>query len=96
LAPTHIQSAAALFPLVCSFYRRFIRGHSTLAAPLFALTSPKVLFTWSQAVDRVIVDIKHWFTTAPILIQMDPSLQIVVEVDNSDIGVGALLSQRST
>ena len=35
------------------------------------------------------------FTTAPVLTVPDPSLQFMVEVDASDVGVGAILSQRS-
>lgn len=77
------------------FYRRFIWDYSTLAATLSALTSPKVPFTWSPAVDRAFWDLKHRFTSAPILIHLDPSRQVVVEVDASDIGVGAILSQQS-
>ncbi|KAF7641247.1 hypothetical protein LDENG_00287690, partial [Lucifuga dentata] len=34
-------------------------------------------------------------TNSPILIQPDPTCQFIVEVDASEIGVGAVLSQRS-
>lgn len=37
-------------------------------------------------------DLKQRFTTAPILIHLDPSRQFVVEVDASDVRVGAVLS----
>lgn len=79
-----------------NFYRRFIQDYSTLAAPVSALTSLKVSFEWSPAVDKAFVDLKHRFTTAPILIHPDPSRQFVVEVDASDVAVGAILSQRSS
>jgi hypothetical protein len=49
-----------------NFYHRFIWDYSTLAAPLLALTSPKVPFKWSPAVNKGFVDLKQWFTTAPI------------------------------
>eukprot|EP00063_Salmo_salar_P080830 XP_014055665.1 PREDICTED: uncharacterized protein LOC106604999 [Salmo salar] len=78
-----------------NFYWRFIRGYSNLAAPLSALTSPKVPFTWSPAADKAFGDLKQQFTTAPILIHPDPTRQFVVEVDTSDMGVGIVLSQRS-
>uniref|UniRef100_A0A4W5QRZ7 ribonuclease H n=1 Tax=Hucho hucho TaxID=62062 RepID=A0A4W5QRZ7_9TELE len=55
-----------------NFYHSFIRGYSTLASSLSALTSTKVPFTWSTAVDRVFQDLKHRVTTAPILVHPDP------------------------
>ncbi|KAJ0059379.1 hypothetical protein NL108_016159 [Boleophthalmus pectinirostris] len=39
---------------------------------------------------------KKLFTTAPILRVPDPERQFVVEVDASDVGVGAVLSQRAS
>ncbi|KAM9540266.1 uncharacterized protein ACWYII_038363 [Salvelinus alpinus] len=40
-------------------------------------------------------DLKHCFTTAPILVHPDPSRQFVVEADTSDVRVGDILSQCS-
>ncbi|XP_075894338.1 uncharacterized protein LOC142896522 [Nelusetta ayraudi] len=78
-----------------NFYRRFIRGYSTVAAPLTALTSSKVPFCWTTAADAAFQALKTRFTSAPILRMPDPDRQYVVEVDASDVGVGAILSQRS-
>lgn len=38
--------------------------------------------------------LKTSFTTAPILKYPDPNLPFIVEVDASDCGIGAVLSQR--
>ncbi|XP_042164379.1 uncharacterized mitochondrial protein AtMg00860-like [Oncorhynchus tshawytscha] len=56
-----------------NFYPRFIWGYSTLASPLSALTSPKVPFMRSPVADRAFREVKHRFTTAPILVHLDPS-----------------------
>lgn len=40
-------------------------------------------------------ELKRRFTSAPVLITPDPLRQFVVEVDASNDGVGAVLSQRS-
>lgn len=56
-----------------NFYRWFIRSYSTRASPLSALKSPKVPFKWSTAAEQVFLDLKHQFTTAPILIHPEPS-----------------------
>lgn len=78
------------------FYCRCIWGYSTLASPLSSLTSSKVPCMWSPAADRAFRDLKHRFTTAPILVHPDPSRQFVVEADASDVGAGAALSQCSS
>ncbi|XDV37137.1 hypothetical protein PO909_006790 [Leuciscus waleckii] len=78
-----------------NFYRRFIHNFSQLAAPLTALTSPRTAFRWSDTAEAVFAKLKGRFVSAPILIAPDPSRQFVVEVDASEVGVGAVLSQRS-
>ncbi|KAG1968655.1 retrotransposable element [Pimephales promelas] len=78
-----------------NFYRRFIRNFSRLAAPLTALASPRTTFRWSDAAEAAFAKLKGCFVSAPILITPDPSRQFMVEVDASEVGVGAVLSQRS-
>ena len=78
-----------------NFYRRFIRNYSRIAAPLTALTSTSTPFSWTPEAEAAFQKLKGFFVSAPVLIQPDPELQFVVEVDASDTGVGAVLSQRS-
>ncbi|XP_047199711.1 uncharacterized mitochondrial protein AtMg00860 [Hippoglossus stenolepis] len=78
-----------------NFSRRFIRNDSSVAAPLTALTSQKLTFQWSSAAERAFGEFKSRFSSAPILVFPDPERQFIVEVDASDSGVGAVLSQRS-
>ncbi|KAG1943781.1 retrotransposable element [Pimephales promelas] len=78
-----------------NFYRRFIRNFSQVAAPLTALTSVKTCFRWSHSAQGAFDLLKNRFTSAPILITPDISKQFIVEVDASEVGVGAILSQRS-
>uniref|UniRef100_A0A669CQG4 Gypsy retrotransposon integrase-like protein 1 n=1 Tax=Oreochromis niloticus TaxID=8128 RepID=A0A669CQG4_ORENI len=77
-----------------NFYRRFIRDFSRIALPLTQLTSPKLAFQWSDAAQSAFQELKKWFTSAPILVQPDTTLQFVVKVDASNSGVGAVLSQQ--
>ncbi len=78
-----------------NFYRRFIRNFSLVAAPLTALTSPKVPFRWNSQAQEAFDVLKSRFISAPVLCLPDPERQFIVEVDASEVGVGAVLSQRS-
>ena len=75
------------------FYRHFIRGFSSLVLPLTRLTSTKVPFQWSSEAKSAFMTLKARFSSAPILIMPDPEKQW--EVDASDTGAEALLSQRA-
>lgn len=78
-----------------NFYRRFIRNFSSIASPLHVLTSPHVPFEWNSKAANAFQGLKEMFTSAPILTIPDPLRQFVVEVDASNLGVGAVLSQRA-
>ncbi|KAL0149625.1 hypothetical protein M9458_055152 [Cirrhinus mrigala] len=77
------------------FYRRFIRNFSQVAAPLTALTSTQTRFVWSELAQEAFDKLKKLFSSTPILITPDTTRQFIVEVDASNVGVGAVLSQRS-
>ena len=80
-----------------NFYRRFIRGFSSVAAPISALTKKEAApFEWTPDADQAFRRLKERFSSAPILTVPDPSLPFIVEVDASSVGIGAVLSQRST
>ncbi|KAI2654876.1 Transposon Tf2-6 polyprotein [Labeo rohita] len=78
-----------------NFYRRFIRNFSQVAAPLTSMTrkGPNIL-RWTPQSEQAFQDLKNRFTTAPILRHPDPELEFTVEVDASNSGIGAILSQR--
>ena len=59
------------------------------------LTSTKVRFCWDQEAKEAFQELWRRFTTAPILIHPDSEKKWIVEVDASNVGVGAILSQRS-
>ncbi len=78
-----------------NFYRRFIRNFSTIAAPLTSLLrGGRQRLDWSPSAQHAFLQLKDRFTTAPILHHPDPNLEFTVEVDASNTGIGAILSQR--
>ncbi|XP_060756607.1 uncharacterized protein LOC132867653 [Neoarius graeffei] len=79
-----------------NFYRKFIRNFSSVAAPMSDLTKGTGgSYGWSPQAEKAFKDLKDRFCTAPILVLPDTSQPFIVEVDASDSGVGAVLSQRS-
>lgn len=93
-SPHQPETTAAVFWDLLIFIDA-LPNYSRLAAPLTALTSTSSPFHWSPEAESAFRDLKRRFTSAPILTQVDTDLQFIVEVDASDTGVGAVLSQRS-
>ena len=76
-----------------NFYRRFIPGFSTLAAPLVRLTRKDTPFYWGQAEQRAFERLKVLFITGPILAQFDPDKETLLKADSSGWSIGGVLSQ---
>ncbi|KAI7808332.1 Pol polyprotein [Triplophysa rosa] len=89
------RKALQCFLGFANFNRRFIRNFGQTAMPLTALTSTKVPFRWNQDAQVAFDSLKSRFVSVPILSIPDPELQFIVEVNASDVGVGAVLCQRS-
>lgn len=78
-----------------NFYRRCIRGFSQIAVPLTSLIKKGThKLRWDNAAEQAFIKLKAAFTSAPILKHPDPERPFIVEVDASDTGVGAILSQH--
>ena len=78
-----------------NFYRRFIENYSRVARPLTELTKKTAdTWTWTPEAELAFNELKHRFTTAPILAQFDPQRAAIVEPDASDFALGTILSQR--
>ncbi|KAM4696091.1 uncharacterized protein WCC33_014822 [Rhinophrynus dorsalis] len=91
-AQTNIKELQRIVGSV-SFFRTFICGFpkSLLQLQHSLATNIKHRFAWSEAAQTTFDPLKTLFTTAPILVQPDPSKAFFVEVNASDIEVGAVL-----
>jgi hypothetical protein len=87
--PSDIRSFLGL----AGFYRRFVRGFSTIAAPLTDLLVKGRKFEWSDAAEHAFQSLKFALTHAPILRPYDRHLPCTVDLDASDFAVGAVLLQ---
>ncbi|CAJ0962726.1 unnamed protein product [Ranitomeya imitator] len=94
--PTSLKSLQKFLGFA-NFYRRFICNFSSIARPLTDLTKKGAdLVNWSSAAVEAFQELKRRFCCAPVLCQPDVSLPFQVEVDASEIGAGAVLSQRGS
>ena len=77
-----------------NFYRRFIKGFSSIVAPITQLTRQNFRFHWNSEAQKAFDTLKGLFTSAPILSHPNPVLPFLLEVDASEVAVGAVISQR--
>jgi len=89
---TEVQS----FLGFANFYRRFIKDYSRVARPLTELTKKEIgkNWSWNEEAGAAFRELKHRFTTAPILAHFDPTRPVIMETDASDFAIEAVLSQR--
>lgn len=97
--PGNVQQVRQFLGL-SQHYRRFIRGFSSLAAPLTVLTqgtgSKTRAIEWSPECQASFEAIKAKLMSAPVLKLPDMSLPFRIETDSSDYGVGCVLLQPSS
>ena len=77
---------------LAKFYRRFVKGFSSLATPLRDLLKATT-FEWSAPADRAFQQIKLALTSALVLCLPDFDKLFDVATDASGLGIGAVLSQ---
>jgi len=92
LTPRNIHETLSYLGL-CNYYRRFVDGFSSIAAPLHALTKKNATYRWSDECDEAFRSLKRCLITAPILSLPTDDGCYVLDTDASNVGLGAILSQ---
>lgn len=104
--PIHLAELRSFLGFA-SYYRRFVEGFSKLAAPLHNLVgklsgprrkgkTPKTSLAtaWSKDCEKAFQMLKAKLTSAPVLAYADFNKPLILEVDASHGGLGAVLSQE--
>ena len=77
---------------ICTYYPKFVKGFSQLAAPLTDLTK-KGAFSWTDIAQRTFDMLKDVMSNCPVLVLPDFTQPFVLECDASGEGIGTILMQ---
>ncbi|RVW58217.1 Retrovirus-related Pol polyprotein from transposon 17.6 [Vitis vinifera] len=76
------------------FYRRFIKGFSSLSKPLCELLAKDAKFIWDERCQNSFDQLKKFLTTTPIVRAPNWQLPFELMCDASDFAIGAVLGQE--
>src|SRR5262249_24118346 len=87
---TDVRAALGLF----SYYRKFVKNFSKIAAPLTELLKKETPFHWDDEQQNAFDHLKKCLMNAPTLQYPDFERPFVLYTDASGTGLGAVLSQK--
>ena len=91
--PTDVTELKSFLGLV-NFYGKFLPNLSTVLNPLYALLHHTAKWKWSTQCDEAFKLVKQMLVGDKVLIHYDSRKPLVLSVDASPYGLGAVLSHR--
>ncbi|KAL5749287.1 hypothetical protein ACOSP7_023890 [Xanthoceras sorbifolium] len=79
---------------LAGYYRRFVKGFSSIASPLTKLLHKNVRFEWTDRCQAAFDRLKAMLVEAPVLIQLVSGKDFVIYSDASHQGLGCVLMQE--
>ena len=93
VTPTTVRQVRGFIGM-CSYYRRFIPGFSSLAEPLIRLTRKYARFLWDDTCQVAFDCLKKALADMVTLAYPDPNKDYKLYTDASDFCIGACLTQQ--
>ena len=93
-APTNVTEIQEFLGMV-TYLSPFIRGLSTLTAPLQELLRKGADFTWNPSYETAFESVKQAVVSNTTLRYFNPSLPVTIQVDASQVGLGTALLQNN-
>ncbi|KAL4304486.1 hypothetical protein GQ457_10G025610 [Hibiscus cannabinus] len=90
--PSNLKDVRGFLGLA-GYYRRFIKGFATIAAPISDLLRKSEKFEWTSDAQLAFDNLKLLLSEAPLLGLPCFDKDFVVETDASGVGIGAVLTQ---
>lgn len=78
---------------MCTYFKRFTNHYSHTVDPLLGLLKKNVKWGWSSDLQIVFDNVKRLFLDVIMLHHPIPGVQLQVQTDSSDVGIGAQLFQ---
>lgn len=78
-----------------NWYRRFIKNYASLSGPLYEISKKRSLDKfWNEDKIKCFESIKEKMIKSPVLRTPDWSKPMIIQADASDLGIGAVLTQK--
>jgi len=82
------------FLAISGYYAKFIPRYADITFPLTEITRKKNMFKWSEKEEKAFKAVKTCLSTKPVLKIVDFSLEMYLQTDASEVGLGGALLQR--
>jgi len=90
---SHSRKQVRSFLRFCSYYRKFVKGFSLIAKPLFSLTENQRKFIWDESCQEAFEKLKKNLVSSSILFFPTEDGEFILDTDAANHGIGAVLSQ---
>lgn len=92
-SPRDVTELKSFLGLV-NFYAKFCPNISEILKPLYGLLKKGIKWLWSENCENAFNKIKRFLSSGPVLAHYDARLPLILSVDSSAYGLGAVLLQR--